>query len=262
MTGTNAVAMQHIEKDTVATKPFWRALFQKTGVRYPRMMAEWRDGSLDVKHDLTGVRVMSKLFDSYLGIGDCQYEHGKDFKEPGELQTLLKTAYGNKDAFLTEFVDCKKNLGVHQFDVLTARIDGEIKVLRVLYWGDCSGDTSHSASTGYMCDPNTETIIAPIRWYSPTYLNQSTGMVGAHIPGMAEAVRECQRLHKNCDVPWLNVVGWDCALTEDGPPIVHFEGNYGISRLRRHCFNTPRALFETIRAFAPVFSRANHQKKD
>lgn len=256
MTGTNPVAMSHIVKDSVANKWFWRDLFERTGVRYPRLMANWKNGELHVNYPMNnGIKMMSKLVDSYLGIGDSQYQHGKDFSDDEELAASLKKAYGDKDAFLTEFVDCKKSLGVHQLDVLTARINGKIEVLRVLYWGDCSGDTSHSASTGYMCDANTESILAPIRWYSPTYLNQKTGMVGQKLPGMAAAVRECQRLHANCDIPWLNVVGWDCAFTESGAPVVHFEGNYAISRLRRHCFSSLRALYETIRAFAPIPSK-------
>lgn len=255
MTGTDPTAMKHIEYDAVANKWFWRDLFKRADVRYPRNMATWRDGKLTVHHAFQpDDKIIAKLTDSYLGIGDTVMTCGTDWTNDEDLTTKLRDLYGDKEAFLTEFVECRKSLGVHQLDVLTARIEGQIQVLRVIYWGDCTGKTSHSATTGYMCDARVEKVTSATSWYSPTYKNQKINMIGQTLPGMAEAVRDCVAAHEACKTPWLGVIGWDVSFTERGRP-VFFEGNYGISRLRRHCFSSIWALIETIRVLAPIGRR-------
>jgi hypothetical protein len=49
--------------------------------------------------------------------------------------------------------------------VLTARVKGKVEVVRCLYWGECFGETSHTATSAYMVDVNNECIMDPIHWY-------------------------------------------------------------------------------------------------
>jgi len=260
MTGTNRTAMKHIEYDAVANKWFWRDVFKKGGVFYPTKIGSFQNGKLEV--NLKKVKKEDKIIikepDSYLGIGDLTLTKGYDFQNKQDLKDLCLKTYGNdKEAYIAPLIRCDKKYGVHQLDILTAKMkDGTIQVLRVLYWGDCTGNTSHSATTGYLVDPITETVVSAATWYSPSYLNQKTNMVGQKMPGVKKACAECIKLHKIAmsKANWLGIIGWDLAFTNKNM-IVHFEGNYAISRLRRHCFSSFAAMYRTLAEFAPVFGQ-------
>ena len=170
MTGTNRTAMKHIEYDAVANKWFWRDVFKRGRVFYPTKIGSFDKGELKVnlKNVKKGERIIIKEPDSYLGIGDLTLEKGKDFQTTHDLKGICTRTYGiDKEAYIAPLVQCDKKYGVHQLDVLTAKMqDGSIQVLRVLYWGDCTGSTSHSATTGYIVDPETETVVSATTWYA------------------------------------------------------------------------------------------------
>eukprot|EP00947_MAST-08B_sp_MAST-8B-sp1_P001936 g1936.t1 len=199
LVGTNQDGIDHGMYDKIANKHYWTKLIGSVGGRLPRTMFQWKDGELEVFHPLRGVRVMSKLTDSYLGIGDCILEEGKDFDGEEQLKEVLREKYGDKEALGNEFCVAAKKFGVHQLDVLTVRVKGEVKVARCIYWGECLGDTSHSATSAYMCDIDQEVIERPARWYSPTYKNFKSERTGQHLPGLKEVLQRrnyCKRFDR------------------------------------------------------------------
>ena len=110
-----------------------------------------------------------------------------------------------------------------QLDVLTARVKGKVEVVRCLYWGECFGETSHTATSAYMVDVNNECIMDPIHWYAPPYKEFEAKRIGDKLPGLAATIATCIAAHEASDLPWLTAVGWDVMMTDDGPG-VFFEG--------------------------------------
>ena len=111
--------------------------------------------------------------------------------------------------------------------------------------------SSHSTRAGYVCDYQTEKIIAPAKWYSSYFADMSTPRLGEHLPGLREAVDRACAAHERVEYKWLKVCGWDCMLTDRRGP-VFFEGNYACARLPRrlvldwkNLLAIPRALLAT-----------------
>jgi hypothetical protein len=203
-----------------------------------RSVGEWdgKSGKLTPSEKLEGLDVVVKLPDSYLGIGDLFLEHGKDFKTAADLEGILQQSYRGKEAFLLEWIRPRKDMeGVHQLDIITVRTPNGIEPLSVLYWGDCSGPSSHSCRAGYTVDFHTEKIIGPTKWYSYAFVNQATPRIGETLPGVKAAVQKACAAHQQVPFKWLKAAGWDCMLT-DKRGAVFFEGNFAGARLPRRVF--------------------------
>eukprot|EP00937_MAST-01D_sp_MAST-1D-sp2_P005890 g5890.t1 len=264
------------QDDEGTNKAFWFGKGAECGARYPLKVCDWDGAGLKMHVDVAEkprLKFILKIIDSYLGIGDKIVQFGAEgagssgagagsgevtvVRDVAELEALLRAEpmYAGKPVVGTEFVEASPRFGVHQGDVLTLRLpDGRVHVLRAMYWGDCTGQTSHSSTSAYLVDWRTETITAPARWYAPSF-NQPgtpTGLTGAHFPRFREAAEKCVQMHANMpEHPWLNVIGWDTMCTADDEPQVFFEGNFAGSRFRRHCFSSPRILFEFVKLLAP-----------
>jgi hypothetical protein len=255
-------------QDTAATdKSFWFAKGRQCGARYPLKVCDWDGAKLKVHADLSKTpRIMIKLVDSYLGIGDKVVQMGEPpasgaeaevtyFKDVDELEAIFRQepAYQGVVATGTEFVMADKTFGVHQADCLTVRLpDGSVEVVRCMYWGNCTGQTSHSATSAYMVDWKNEKITKPARWYSPSFKSAPSDLEGHDFPGVKAACEKCIEMHSVMpELPWLNVIGWDTMSTGDGQPHIFFEGNFAGSRFRRHCFSSPAILLECIKLYAP-----------
>lgn len=263
------VGAQTTYQDTAATdKQFWFAKGRQCGARYPLKVLDWDGKKLKVNTDLSKTpRVMIKLIDSYLGIGDKVVQMGEEpaggnpdpevtyFKDEEDLEAIFRNEpkYAGVPAVGTEFIMADKAFGVHQGDCLTVRLPcGKVEVLRCMFWGNCTGQTSHSSTSAYMVDWKGEKIAAPARWYSPSFKNGPSDLEGRDFPGIKAACEKCVEMHSAMpELPWLNVIGWDMMSTGDGQPHVFFEGNFAGSRFRRHCFSSPRILWECIKIYAP-----------
>eukprot|EP00656_Telonema_subtile_P007541 TRINITY_DN13537_c0_g1_i2.p1 TRINITY_DN13537_c0_g1~~TRINITY_DN13537_c0_g1_i2.p1 ORF type:complete len:351 (-),score=110.74 TRINITY_DN13537_c0_g1_i2:197-1249(-) len=253
---------RHSVKDYDTTKEFWFRKGAECNARYPKTICSWDGTQLTMHHELKPTeRVMLKITDSYLGIGDkiVQLGEGEDseeacyVKDTAALEALCNKHYLNKTVIGTEFVSANPRFGVHQGDVLTMRLpDGQVHVLRCMYWGDCTGMTSHSCSSAYMVDYKSERITQPARWYSPSFVSAPSDRAGQAFPGINQAAHKCVEMHASItEHPWLNVVGWDVMSTSDAEEPVFFEGNFAGSRFRRHCFSSARILYETVKICVP-----------
>ena len=71
LTGHNREGVLHSVYDIITTKDFWFAKGKMFGARFPRILLRWDGGKIIVDHDMRkGARVIFKLENSYLGIGD------------------------------------------------------------------------------------------------------------------------------------------------------------------------------------------------
>ena len=271
LTGHNRQGVLHSVYDLVTTKEFWFAKGKMFGARFPRVLLRWDGRSLLIDHDMPrGTRVIFKLENSYLGIGDMIFHRRGDddsdkedagviyFDDYDELRAILGNAEGYKGckAFATEFLLPPKSLGVHQSDVLTiCPPGGSARVVRNLFWGDCTEKTSHSATSVYFIDCDQEKIAQPARWYSPSFKNSPEDKVGISVPGTKHAIDVACRMQQHIaeELPWCRAIGWDIMCTNDkSGEQVFFEGNFAGSRLRRHCFNSIGATVEFAKLMAPV----------
>ena len=160
-------------QDTAATdKKFWFSKGAKYSARYPKKVCEWDGYKLTMNVHNVGLetpKVMVKLIDSYLGIGDkvCQFvppaagnglvaevaaahepattsndpkkndEEKLTFSTIKELEEIFQSdpKYAGNVGVGTEFVTADSTFGVHQADILTIRRpNGEVEVLRCMYW--------------------------------------------------------------------------------------------------------------------------------
>jgi hypothetical protein len=236
-TGDDKTAIEHTWYDALTHKHFWRGHLEAAGAAIPRSVASWDGEKLSKTVDSLNLDLVFKLPDSYLGIGDKYLMFGKDFKSEADVVAILRAEYAGKEAFLLDWVRPRSDMEVHQFDILTMRTVDGIKPLSILYWGDCAdGKSSHSTRAGYVCDYQTEKIVAPAKWYSYYFANMAAPLVGKSLPGLREAVERACATHARvaAELPWLKVCGWDCMLTDNRGP-VFFEGNYA-------CARTPRRL--------------------
>jgi len=235
--GDNKTAIEHTWYDRLTHKHFWRGHLEAVGAAIPRSVASWDGEKLSKSADSLQLDLVVKLPDSYLGIGDKYLAFGQDFQTEAEIEAMLRAEYAGKEAFLLDWIRPRRNMEVHQLDILTMRTAEGIKPLNVLYWGDCAdGKSSHSTRAGYVCDYQTERIVAPAKWYSYYFAQMAAPRVGESLPGLREAVRYACAAHERIEreQPWLKVCGWDCMLTDQRGP-VFFEGNFA-------CARTPRRL--------------------
>lgn len=259
---SKAGALSSYDDSQGTTKQFWFDKGAQCGARYPLKVCEWQGDNLAMMSDWQQTpRMILKIVDSYLGIGDQIVELGQGedtdevmfLSDQHALEELLRTKYAGKHVLGTEFVIADPQFGVHQGDTLTLRLpDGQVHVLRTMFWGDCSGQTSHSSSSAYLVDYKSETITEPAHWYSPAFKNSPSNRAGQKLPGIKQAALKCAQMHSQMpEHPWLNAIGWDTMSTGDGKPHVFFEGNFAGSRFRRHCFSSPRILYEMVKLCAP-----------
>ena len=194
--------------------------------------------------------LVCKISDSYLGIGDKVLVRGKDFSSLDDVQAILAAdaEYAGKSAILAELVYPSPSIElssdgfgqVHTLDLITMRTRNGVKVLTVLLWTNCEGWSSHSTTAGYVVDVHSETIVANAAWYSPSFVHQSSSLIGKRLPGVRVACEKAIAAHECCDLPWLTTVGWDAMLTADG--VVFFEGNVANYRTPRRMFLSPQLL--------------------
>merc|ERR1712167_66281 len=157
-----------------------------------------------------------------------------------------KSGYDGKEVLLLELVRPHKDYGVHSIDLLTVITpDGFAKVLSCLYWGDCTGDSSHSTRAGYTVDIETETIQDGARWYSPFFANMDAKLTGTKLPGIKEACARACQAHEDGHrrLGFLKMVGWDCMIMKNGE-MVFFEGNFAAARIPRRMFLAASNLIE------------------
>jgi len=260
--GTDRDGLMHTWYDTICTKEYWLKLLDEVEARRPLQLATW-DGraahACGPGPEFGGADLVSKISDSYLGIGDRVLKRGKatggDFDTLADLQAIIEAdqEYVGKSAVLCEFVVPATDLRissegyspVHAIDIVTLRTRVGVRVLSVLLWTDCDEWTSHSCQAGYIIDVATETVAAPTAWYSPYFAKQQSNLLGAKVPGVQSACKKAIAAHERSKLPWLTSVGWDCMLTPDG--MFFFEGNVAAYRTPRRMFLTPGLCFEFIK---------------
>ena len=248
--GNDDDGIAHTWYDSICTKDFWFGLLDAGGARRPQQLATWDGAKL---HDVgEGVEygscsIVCKLSDSYLGIGDRVFHRGGERESSGftkrlEIEQRLQqdAEYTGKNAVLCERMtptskvrlssDTFEN-NVHSLDIVTLKCHDGAKVLSMLLWTDCADWSSHSASAGYIVDVNSEIIVGPCAWYGPYFASQPSSLIGRRVPGAQEAARKAIAAHEACTLPWLNAVGWDAMITDDGP--IFFEGNVAAFRVPR-----------------------------
>ena len=231
---TDREGILHTHHDEVTVKTWWRDLLEKAGAQIPRQLGSWDGAKVDIKEFKTDIVV--KLPDSYLGIGDLFLEYKKEFTTLAELEAILIEKHpGKKGVLLLDWIRPRKDMEVHQLDIVTVRTPDGVQPLSILYWGDCSGPSSHSCSAGYICDFETESIVAPAKWYSYAFVNMKAPRIGQKLPGLKDAVSTAIKAHELIDKKWLKACGWDCMITDNRGP-VFFEGNLAGARFPRRVF--------------------------
>jgi len=241
LAGTHPDAISHTWVDTILTKDFWRQHLEGVTARVPRELGRWADNKFDVFHDIGISDVVCKIPDAYLGIGDSFWNHGEHFKTKEELVGMLKETYADKECLVLELVRPRASLGVHSLDILTIRVPGgEVKVLSVILWTDCTTNSSHSCRAGYVVDVESETIVSAASWYAAGFATMDAPLIGTKYPGVKEACQKAVAAHSSIKEKWLVAVGWD-AMVMEKDEIVFFEGNFAGAR-------TPRRMFLTFSA--------------
>ena len=260
--GTDRDGLAHTWYDSICNKEYWLGLLDEAEARRPRQLASW-DGET-AKAEGPGPEygnsdLVSKINDSYLGIGDKKLKRGKaaggDFDTLADVQKILEAdpAYKGKKAILTEFIVPTESIAlssdgfsnVHSLDIITMRTKAGVKVLTVLLWTDCGGWSSHSCTAGYVVDVESETIVAPTAWYSPYFAKQKSNLIGKMLPGVKLACEKAVAAHSASKLMWLTTVGWDAMITPDG--VFFFEGNVAAHRTPRRMFLTPGICAEFIK---------------
>eukprot|EP00756_Hemistasia_phaeocysticola_P037043 Hpha_TRINITY_DN16676_c1_g2::TRINITY_DN16676_c1_g2_i1::g.182825::m.182825 len=255
LVGTNSDAISHTWCDILLTKDFWRSVLGQEKARCPLELGRWNNGSMEWKHELKTRDVVVKIPDSYLGIGDAFWNHGKDYNSRNDLEEMLKEQYSGKEAMILEFCRPDKELGVHSLDIVTLRNGDDVRVLSVLLWCDCETSSSHSCRAGYIVDVETEKIVGPARWYSPYFAKQATPLVGQTLKGVRQAALKAVDAHRAIEYKWLTAVGWDCMINNESD-IVFFEGNFAGARTPRRIFLNWSCLYEFVSSWAWPFGKS------
>uniref|UniRef100_A0A7S2ALL6 Alpha-L-glutamate ligase-related protein ATP-grasp domain-containing protein n=2 Tax=Octactis speculum TaxID=3111310 RepID=A0A7S2ALL6_9STRA len=245
--GNDPDAITHSFYDYKTSKHFWREVMEKAGMLMPCVKGRWMKGDLTIFHELDCDLVL-KITDSYLGIGDKFLDFGKDYNGKEDVERMLKEDmfqgplgtmddYNDKDVLLLELVRPDEVHGVHSFDILTLMTANGPKVLSVLYWGDCTNSSSHSARAGYTVDVVSETIYGPASWYSVPFATMEPKLVGTKLPGIKGACEKALLAHAESyeRFPHLKMIGWD-AMYLKNKDIVFFEGNFASARIPRRIF--------------------------
>eukprot|EP00756_Hemistasia_phaeocysticola_P059855 Hpha_TRINITY_DN3684_c0_g1::TRINITY_DN3684_c0_g1_i1::g.1063::m.1063 len=273
VSGNHPEALEHVIYERLTTKDFWRGVMTKGGCRVPRQLGRWSEGKLEMNYDVENTDVVFKLQDAFFGIGDQFLVNGRDFSTKEDLEKILRTAtyksyegdevpYKSKEVLLLEYCRPPASLGVHSMDVLTVATPEGVKVLTCLYWGECTGASSHSTTAGYVVDVEREEIVGPCRWYAPYFATASDKLVGTKLPGVRKACEQAIAAHSHIPHRWMGTVGWDCMILKSGE-VVFFEGNFGSIRIPRRIFLTLGNVMQFIRSFLwpfvserPVFEPA------
>ena len=255
--GSNMDAITHTWCDIMLTKDFWRSALTAAKVSTPEEVARWTGADLEIKQDLRTDLVV-KLLDSYLGKGDSFWRAGIDFSSENDLDKLLQTNYPNKEATLLKLIRPLKSLGVHSLDIVTIRTPGgDVKVLSVILWADCTTSSSHSSRAAYVVDANTGVVTSAMRWYCAAFAaKDSTHLVGARVPGARRACELAVTAHKMLSQQWLVAVGWD-AMVEEAGDVVFFEGNFAGMRTSRRFFLSFKALKAAVSDFFWPFGNSH-----
>jgi hypothetical protein len=244
--GNNEMALRHSWDDEITTKDYWRKIMEAAKMRMPRELARWDNDHLEKYFPFKNSDIVVKLTDSFLGIGDQFLVAGKDFETEDDVEKFLGSttfpgadgkpnSYQGKQALILEKVKPDPLYGVHSLDILTmTTVDGP-KVVSILYWGDCTGPSSHTCRAGYTVNLETEKIEGKATWYSPFFAKQKDDLIGTHLPGLKETCQKAIDAHANCGFPWLRMIGWD-AMIMPNDEIVFFEGNFASARLPRRMF--------------------------
>eukprot|EP00954_Amorphochlora_amoebiformis_P007235 561908-Amorphochlora_amoeboformis.AAC.3 len=146
-TGALDLAVEHSVVDTITDKNFWRSVMEEAGAHiWTRQKTLERKNTLNSRCYI-GVRVPMEI---------GRFDHGevrinKDFAVKGtDLVCKVHIALGSEDwkgkqVLLLEWMRPKESLGVHSLDIVTIITEAGPKVLSVLYWGECTGASSHTA---------------------------------------------------------------------------------------------------------------------
>lgn len=249
--------------DTPKTdKTFWRRLMSDTDVRVPLELGVFKEGRMRWNSDVDVDErdVVAKIADSYLGIGDKFLEFGKDFKTKADLEKIAVKCkeWEGRTVLLLEWVRPLQETGVHSFDVVTVSTANGPRVVSMLYWGECTGPTSHTARGGYVVDVESETISGKASFYSPYFAIQEGKLVGTKLPGVKKIAEMAVRAHGAIKYPWMRMVGWDAMFlrrrrgrpTGKTPEVVFFEGNFAASRIHRRITLAPKNAGAFIREYA------------
>jgi hypothetical protein len=233
--GAHKQAVKHTWYDHITDKDFWRSLLRRNDVQVPLEIGRWSENKMTWKDKLVPkTDIVCKIPDSYLGIGDQYYNYGEHFETTEDLEKLCQKDFKDKECLVLEFVRPRTGMEIHQFDIVTMKTNDGVKVVTVLYWGECTGPTSHTTEAGYLVDVESETLIGKCAWYSPYFATMRPKQVGVKVTGIKEAVKACVRAHEDMNLDWMPMVGWDCVLTNKDA--VFFEGNFAAQRLPRRIF--------------------------
>ena len=242
--GPDELALRTMYWDTpLTTKRFWRDQLERVGATVPECLGEWDGQELEMKKELPD-RMLVKITDSCMGVGDKFLTRGTHYSTREEVGQLLREEYGGKSCIILRVVRPLGRLGVHSLDILTARAaDGTVMLVDVIVWAGSTTDSSHAATRTYMVNPETGEACNYGRWYNPNFVSTGSEGLGVVYPGVKEAVQLALEAHRNLPYPWLKVIGWDCMVTEDGT-MVFFEGNLAAWRCpRRLFFSLPSFIF-------------------
>lgn len=231
-------AIQTMYWDTEkTTKVFWRKQLSDVGARIPGEVGIWNGVSLEWKEDIKQYNSLCiKVTDSCMGIGDLFLKRYRDYNSYQDVEQIFRTKYLGKPCLLIEFITAHPDLGVHSLDILTARDPaGEVQLVDIVVWAGSASETSHGATDCYMMDPRSGVTCNFGKWYNPNFMKTSPAGLNKYYPGVSDAVLTALQAHKNLPFSWLNVVGWDCMVTEQSD-IVFFEGNLAAWRCPRRLF--------------------------
>jgi hypothetical protein len=247
MCGYSPDAIQHSLVDVITTKNYWRALLEDVGARVPLELGHWKDGKLEMHHDIGKSDIVMKVENSYLGIGDKFMTNGVEFSTVEDLDKICKEEYEGQEVLALEIVRPIKSLGVHSLDIVTIATANGPKVLTVLIWNDCTGTSSHTSRSGYCIDVKTSKIVSPCKWYSPYFASMDVKHLGTKVPGVEEACRSAIAAHTKLleTQPWMRMVGFDCMIMRN-EQIVFFEGNFAAARFPRRVFLSLSNMIEFI----------------
>jgi len=248
-TGGISLAVEHSLYDRLTDKNFWRKVMEDTEMRIPQELGRVKDNKVSINPGalIEGADIVAKVADSYLGIGDKFMKFGEDYKSLAELKdsSEKEEMWKGKEVLLLEWMRPLPSLGVHSLDIVTIMTSSGPKVVSVLFWGECTGSSSHSAKGGYIVDVESETITSTAKFYSPYFAEQKGALVGLKLPGVKGAVEMALRAHAEAQKKqkWLMMIGWDCMFTRKEGEVVFFEGNFAASRIhRRITFGPGNAL--------------------
>lgn len=163
--GAHKDMVAHTWYDHITDKDFWRNLLRRSNIQVPLEIGRWKNDGMTWKDKLVPkTDIVCKIPDSYLGLGDQYYNYGEHFETEEELLELCRRDFKGKECLVLEFIRPRTGLEIHQFDIVTMKTLEGVKVVTVLYWGECTGPTSHTTEAGYVVDVESETLVQKCAW--------------------------------------------------------------------------------------------------